>query len=190
MQKRIFDILVSCVALLFLILPLTLLYFLCFFDTRSNGIFIQDRVGQYSKTFKIHKFRTIRKDGTISSFGSFLRRFKIDELPQLWDVLIGNMTIVGPRPDVAGYYDVLQEEERNILQLKPGITSLASLKYFNEEAILRQQENPQKYNDEVIFRDKVKMNLEYYHSHSLRSDLKIVLKTIAKVMGLFSKRYS
>lgn len=184
MQKRIFDILISFIALFFLILPLILIYFFCFFDTRSSGIFIQDRIGQYGKIFKIHKFRTIKKDGRISAFGSFLRRFKIDELPQLCDVLIGNMSIVGPRPDVSGYYDLLKDEERNVLKLKPGITSLASLKYFNEEAILKQQANPQKYNDEVLFRDKVKMNLDYYYTNSILLDTKIVFKTIAKVMGI------
>jgi lipopolysaccharide/colanic/teichoic acid biosynthesis glycosyltransferase len=188
MLKRIFDILISFFALLFLILLLLLIWLLCFFDTHSNGIFVQDRIGQYGKKFKIHKFRTIRKDESISVFGSFLRRFKIDELPQLWDVLIGKMSIVGPRPDVSGYYDLLQDEERNVLKLKPGITSLASLKYFNEEAILRQQTNPQKYNDEVIFKDKVKMNLEYYHSNSILVDLKIVYLTIVKIVSSISKK--
>jgi lipopolysaccharide/colanic/teichoic acid biosynthesis glycosyltransferase len=98
------------------------------------------------------------------------------------------MSIVGPRPDVSGYYDLLQDEERNVLKLKPGITSLASLKYFNEEAILRQQTNPQKYNDEVIFKDKVKMNLEYYHSNSILVDLKIVYLTIVKIVSSISKK--
>jgi len=187
MQKRIFDILISFIALFFLISPLILIYFFCFFDTRSSGIFIQDRIGQYGKIFKIHKFRTIKKDGRISAFGSFLRRFKIDELPQLCDVLIGNMSIVGPRPDVSGYYDLLKDEERNVLKLKPGITSLASLKYFNEEAILKQQANPQKYNDEVIFKDKVKMNLEYYHNNSVLKDIKIIFRTILNFF-LFIKK--
>lgn len=190
MLKRIFDFFISFFALFLLILPLLIIWFFCSFDTHSNGIFIQDRIGKFGKPFKIHKFKTIKQNGSISVFGSFLRRFKIDELPQLWDVLIGNMSIVGPRPDVAGYYDLLQGEERNVLKLKPGITSHASLKYFNEEAILSQQANPQKYNDEVIFKDKVKMNLEYYHSNSILVDIKIVYLTIVKIVSSISKKYS
>ena len=188
MLKRTFDILISFLTLFFLILPLLLIWLLCFFDTHSNGIFVQDRVGQFGRLFKIHKFRTIKQNGDITVFGSFLRKFKIDELPQLWDVLVGNMSIVGPRPDVPGYYDLLKGEERNVLKLKPGITSLASLKYFNEEAILKQQVNPQKYNDDVIFRDKVKINLEYYYSNSILVDLEIVYKTIAKIFASISKK--
>lgn len=188
MSKRIFDFFISFFVLLFLFIPLFLIWFFCSFDTRSNGIFVQNRIGQFGESFKIHKFKTINKNGKISVFGSFLRRFKIDELPQLWDVLIGKMSIVGPRPDVSGYYDLLKGEEKNVLNLKPGITSLASLKYFNEEAILSKQVNPQKYNDEVIFKDKVKMNLEYYHSNSILLDIKIIYLTMVKIISSISKK--
>ena len=115
---------------------------------------------------------------TISWFGNFIRKTKIDELPQLFNVLIGNMSIVGPRPDVPGYYDRLQGEERKILELKPGFTSLATLKYANEEILLAQQENPLYYNDTILFPDKVKLNLDYYYNHTFFGDLKIIWKTI------------
>jgi lipopolysaccharide/colanic/teichoic acid biosynthesis glycosyltransferase len=107
-----------------------------------------------------------------------MRKHKLDELPQFFNVLIGNMSIVGPRPDIEGYYDKLEGEDRKILELKPGITSEASLKYYNEEAILEQQENPLLYNDTVIFPDKVRMNLEYYYNRSFWDDLWIIWSTV------------
>ena len=116
--------------------------------------------------------------GKISKLGAFLRKSKLDELPQFWNVLIGDMSFVGPRPDIAGYYDVLEGEDRKILLLKPGLTSLASIKYANEEEILGLQENSLLYNDTIIFPDKVKMNLDYYYNHSFLSDINIIIKTI------------
>ena len=109
----------------------------------------------------------------------FLRKSKIDELPQLLNVLFGQMSFVGPRPDIPGYYDKLVGEDRKILELKPGLTSKASLKYFNEEFLLSTQPNPLEYNDSVIFPDKVKMSLEYYYKKSFREDLKIIFKTFS-----------
>jgi lipopolysaccharide/colanic/teichoic acid biosynthesis glycosyltransferase len=148
-------------------------------DTHSNGFFIQERVGQFGKLFKIVKLRTMDiKTQSISTFGRFLRKSKIDELPQLYNVFIGEMSVVGPRPDVAGYYDILKGEARKILELKPGLTSEASLKYFDEDALLAQQEDPLLYNDTVLFPDKVRMNLEYYYNRSFLGDLKIIWKTI------------
>lgn len=182
MPKRIFDIVFSLFALILFIIPLVILFIFSSLDTNSNGIFIQERVGQFGKIFKMFKLKTIRSDASISLFGSFLRKFKIDELPQFWNVFIGDMSIVGPRPDISGYYDLLVGYERNVLKLKPGITSSASLKYVNEEAILQQQPNPLEYNDTVIFKDKVKMNLEYYHKNSLMIDLTIIFKTIKKTV--------
>lgn len=183
MLKRCFDVFFSVIALLILGAVIALLWIFCSVDTKANGIFMQDRVGQFGKLFRIYKLRTIRdSDQNISGLGSFLRKYKIDEFPQLWNVLIGNMSFVGPRPDVAGYYDLLVGEERNILKLKPGITSSASLKYVDEEYLLLQQSDPKKYNDEVLFRDKVKMNLDYYYNNSILGDIKIITKT---VFGVF-----
>lgn len=114
----------------------------------------------------------------ITFFGSFFRKYKIDELPQFFNVLIGNMSIVGPRPDIEGYYNKLVGEDRKILELKPGITSLASIKYRNEDEILEKQDYPLEYNDTIIFPDKVKMNLEYYNHQSFLVDIKIIVQTI------------
>ena len=154
------------------------LFILASLNTQSNGIFVQKRIGQFGKSFKILKFKTINTTTRkISFFGAFLRKSKLDELPQLFNVLNGDMSFVGPRPDIAGYYDNLQGEERNILMLKPGITSLASIKYRNEEQLLAQKESPLEYNDNIIFPDKVKMNLDYYYNRSFFGDLKIIIKT-------------
>ena len=114
----------------------------------------------------------------ITKLGAFLRSTSLDELPELWNVIKGEMSLVGPRPDVPGYADKLVGKDRNILKLRPGITGAASLKYANEEEILANQQNPQKYNDEVIFPDKVKVNLEYYENQSLWLDIKIIFATI------------
>lgn len=181
MNKRIFDVILSCVLLLFFAIFIGLAWIGASIDTRSNGFFIQERIGQFGKPFAIYKLKTMDKLKRISGFGYWLRKSKIDELPQLWNVLIGDMSFVGPRPDIPGYYDKLEGEERNILKLRPGITSDASLKYRNEEFLLAQQENPLRYNDEVIFPDKVKMNLEYYYNRSFLGDLRIIIKTFIRI---------
>lgn len=149
------------------------------FDTNSFGIFKQYRVGQYQKLFTIFKIKTIHpKTNKVSKVGCFLRKYKIDEFPQLFNVLIGNMSFVGPRPDIQGYYDLLVGENKKILELKPGITCEASIKYANEEDILSAVENPLLYYDEVIFPDKIKLNLEYYYKKKILLDIQIILKTI------------
>ncbi|WP_281322661.1 sugar transferase [Flavobacterium aestivum] len=181
--KRFFDILFSVLALFSLSWILLISWIIAVIDTRTNGVFNQERIGLYGKCFKIHKFRTIQKihdsgEFQISRMGRILRNFKLDELPQLFNVLKGEMSIVGPRPDISGYYDLLEGENRKILELKPGLTSLASLKYFNEDKLLENQISPLLYNDQVLFPDKVKMNLEYYYHQSFFGDLKIIIKTI------------
>lgn len=151
--------------------------------------FRQKRVGVKGKLFTILKFRTmtnnhsgstisIKGENRITPLGEKLRRYKIDELPALWNVLIGDMSFVGPRPDVPGYADALKGEHRVVLKLKPGITGPASLKYSNEEEILAQKKNPMKYNDEVIFPDKVRINLDYYYNRTFWGDIKIIFATI------------
>jgi lipopolysaccharide/colanic/teichoic acid biosynthesis glycosyltransferase len=185
MAKRIFDILFAITALLLLGWLIIICWLLATIDTKSNGLFIQKRIGQFGKPFNIFKLKSMRSHETIktiSSFGNFLRKTKIDELPQLFNVLIGNMSVVGPRPDVPGYYDKLQGEERKILELKPGLTSLATLKYANEETLLAQQQNPLHYNNTILFPDKVKLNLHYYHNHNFFGDLKIIWKTAMSLL--------
>ena len=156
----------------------------------GSFIFKQERVGQYGKIFNIYKIRTMKEsqqnniyvttanDERILPFGKWLRRTKIDEIVELVNVLKGEMSLVGPRPDVSGYADALQGSARKILELRPGITGPASLKYINEEKILAEAENPQQYNDEVIFPDKVKINLEYYNNRTFWGDICIIFKTI------------
>ena len=177
--KRIFDIIFSVIGLTSLALLIIILILVSSVDTKSFGIFYQKRIGQFGKVFQIFKIKTIsERSRKASSYGLFLRKSKLDELPQLFNILIGDMSFVGPRPDISGYYDMLQGEQRKILQLKPGLTSEASIKYSDEESILNLQENPLEYNDNVIFPDKVKMNLDYFYKQSLLVDLKIILKTV------------
>jgi lipopolysaccharide/colanic/teichoic acid biosynthesis glycosyltransferase len=183
MLKSVFDKMIAFFALIVLLPLLLLCWIITCFDTNSSGLFLQKRVGQYGKLFTIYKFRTMHvKTNHISSYGKFLRYFKIDEFPQFINILLGNMSLVGPRPDIEGYYNTLQGEARKILLLKPGLTSEAALKYCNEELLLKKQADPLKYNDEVIFPDKVKLNLDYYYYRSFLGDLKIIWKTVGVLL--------
>jgi lipopolysaccharide/colanic/teichoic acid biosynthesis glycosyltransferase len=151
-------------------------------DTQSNGFFTQERIGQHGKSFLIYKLRTLHaKTNKSTLWGRILRKTKLDEIPQILNLLKGEMTLVGPRPDVAGYADKLEGADRIILNLKPGITGLASLKYRNEEQILSQQPNPQHYNDEVIWPDKVCINIWYAQNRTLIMDLQILFYTLFPV---------
>ena len=152
-------------------------------------IFRQRRVGRGGRLFTMYKFRSmtvghggssvsVAGESRITPLGHVLRRYKLDELPELWNVLIGDMSLVGPRPDVPGYADRLTGADRDVLRLRPGITGPASLKYANEEEILALVDDPQRYNDEVIFPDKVRINLQYYRSHSLAGDIRLIFATI------------
>ncbi len=177
--KRLFDFFLSFVGLLLFGWLIFIIWILATVDTQSNGMFIQNRIGQFGKIFKIFKLKTVHpKTNAISEIGRFLRKSKLDELPQLFNVLIGDMSFVGPRPDIPGYYDQLQGENKKILELKPGLTSEASLKYFNEEQLLAQHKDALYYNDTVIFPDKVKMNLDYYYHRSFWMDIRILFDTL------------
>lgn len=158
------------------------LVFITAIDTQSNGFFKQERIGQYGKPFLIYKLRTLHlQTCKISVWGKLLRTSKLDEMPQFLNILKGEMTLVGPRPDVSGYADLLQGEDRIILTLKPGITGLASLKYRNEEQLLALQPNPQYYNDEVIWPDKVRINKWYAQNRTLVMDLQILFYTLVPI---------
>lgn len=152
-------------------------------------IFKQKRVGRNGKLFTMYKFRSmtvghggssvsVAGESRITPLGAKLRHYKLDELPELWNVLIGDMSFVGPRPDVPGYADQLKGENRDVLRLRPGITGPASLKYRNEEDLLAMQPDPQKYNDEVIFPDKVRINLYYLHNYSFVKDIQMIFCTV------------
>lgn len=179
--KRVFDIVLAILSLLFCIWIIILCIFVASIDTKSFGLFFQQRIGQFGKPFQIFKIKTLN-DSTkqVSAVGFFLRKTKLDELPQLFNILLGQMSFVGPRPDIPGYYDKLIGEDRKILELKPGLTSEASIKYAQEEEILAQVKNPLEYNDTVIFPDKVKMNLEYYYNRSFLVDLRLILRTVLR----------
>lgn len=190
MTKRLFDFCSSLTGLIVLMPILIIISITIKISSSGPVIFSQKRVGRDGELFTLIKFRsmtvkqesnstaTARGDVRITKIGAFLRKYKLDELPELWNVVKGEMSLVGPRPDVPGYADKLVGKDRNILKLRPGITGAASLKYANEEEILANQQNPQKYNDEVIFPDKVKVNLEYYENQSLWLDIKIIFATI------------
>jgi lipopolysaccharide/colanic/teichoic acid biosynthesis glycosyltransferase len=183
MIKRFFDIIFSLFTLLFFFWVVCIAWLLAAIDTHTNGIFIQERIGQFGNPFKIYKLRTIQVSPSsgnprISKIGKFLRSYKLDELPQFLNVLKGEMSIVGPRPDLPGYYDLLQGENRKILELKPGLTSPAALKYSAEEQLLEKQDLPLLYNNNSIFPDKVQLNLDYYYNRSFWGDIVLILKTV------------
>jgi lipopolysaccharide/colanic/teichoic acid biosynthesis glycosyltransferase len=186
--KRSFDVILSLIGL-FLSWPIILIaWIVATIETKSNGMFSQIRIGENGKPFKIYKIKTMTSskgttittvnDNRITKYGKIFRKYKIDELPQLWNVLIGDMSFVGPRPDVSGYADKLEGKDRIVLSIKPGITGPASLKYKNEEEILAKVDNPIEYNDKVIWPDKVKINKEYIKNWSLKKDLEYIKKTI------------
>ncbi|MDE6157708.1 MAG: sugar transferase [Muribaculaceae bacterium] len=152
-------------------------------------IFTQKRVGRNGRLFTMYKFRSmtvghggssvsVAGESRITPLGATLRHYKLDELPELWNVLIGDMSFVGPRPDVPGYADMLKGKDRDVLKLRPGITGPASLKYRDEEDLLARQPDPQKYNDEVIFPDKVRINLYYLNHYSFITDIRMILCTV------------
>jgi lipopolysaccharide/colanic/teichoic acid biosynthesis glycosyltransferase len=187
--KRLFDISASLFGLIFFS-PLFLLIAILI-KVRMPGpvLFIQNRVGRDAKLFRMVKFRTmkvhhsgnsvsVKGEARITPLGAFLRRYKLDELPELWNVFKGDMSFVGPRPDVPGYADKLQGEDRLMLSLRPGITGPASLKYSNEEELLANQPDPLRYNDEVLFPDKVRINLNYIKNRSFWLDIKIIVYTL------------
>jgi len=187
--KRIFDFTLALIGLI-LTWPIILIaWIIASIETKSNGFFLQKRVGENGKLFTIIKIKTMypdkkgtsittANDSRITKSGKFFRKYKIDELPQLINVLKGDMSFVGPRPDVPGYADRLKGEDRIILSIKPGITGPATLKYKNEEEILANVEDPIKYNDEIIWPDKVKINKEYIKNWSLKKDIEYIIKTI------------
>ena len=192
-MKVMFDYFFAIVGL-FVSLPLLIIIGISIKLTSKGPIFYtQERIGRNGIIFTIIKFRsmttehgdnntiTVGGDLRITSLGRFLRKYKLDELPELLNILKGEMSFVGPRPDLPGYADKLRGETRKILALKPGITSQASLKYANEEEILAKQDDPINYNNEVIYPDKIKMNLDYYYNHNLWIDIKIIFATIFRM---------
>lgn len=203
-MKFIFDRIVSLIGLL-LLLPLLVIVTVLVKIKMPDGpvLFVQKRVGKKGKLFDCHKFRsmTVNHNGStvsvagdrrITPFGAKLRHYKLDELPELWDVFIGNMSFVGPRPDVPGYADKLAGKDKDLLKLRPGITGPATLKYRLEDEMIAEyvakkqkegdtrlaQEIAEEYNDTVIFPDKVRLNCYYCHNYSFMMDIKIIIATV------------
>ncbi|MEN8952617.1 sugar transferase [Planktotalea arctica] len=189
--KRSFDLLGAIVGLAVFWWLIAICWIIASVDTQSNGMFTQKRIGRHGKPFSIYKVKTMRNPisaerssitvaGTaeITKSGRTMRRLKLDELPQFWNVLCGHMSFVGPRPDVAGYADLLTGEDRIILSVRPGITGPASLQFRNEEELLFRQEDPIAYNQDVIWPKKVAINRVYAETYGFRGDIKYILQTI------------
>lgn len=188
--KRAFDLLVSTLGLLFFGWLILFSFVAATIDTGSNGFFRQIRIGRYGKPFRVFKLKTMRhsddittsvttkNDPRITRLGRFFRRTKLDELPQLINVFLGQMSLVGPRPDVPGFADKLEGEDRLILTVRPGITGPATLKYRNEEELLAEQPDPETYNRDIIFVDKVRLNREYVQTYSFAKDIGYIVETV------------
>lgn len=199
--KFIFDRLISIIGLLCLWPVLIVISILIRIKMSGGSVFfIQKRVGKNGKLFKIIKFRSmtvghsassvsVAGESRITPLGAKLRKYKLDELPELWNVLKGDMSFVGPRPDVPGYADKLQGDDCEVLKLRPGITGPASLKYRNEEELLAKVDNPQKYNDEVIYPDKVRINRYYLHNYSFWKDIMIIFCTVLGCKMKYNNEY-
>ena len=194
MAKRLFDIVSSGIGLLCLAPVFVIMAIWIKLDSRGPVFYRQTRVGRYGRDFRIFKFRSMRvgsdkgrqitvgeRDPRITRSGYFIRRYKIDELPQLINVFLGDMSVVGPRPEVRKYVDLYSEEQRKVFQVRPGITDLASIKYRNENELLSQVDDPDTYYIDVIMPDKLAINLEYIRHQSFMGDIKIIFNTLFKI---------
>jgi len=185
--KRAFDMIAASACLLLLWPVIAIAALLARRDTGASGLFHQTRIGRHGRPFTLHKIRTMRNvagssvttvgDARITRLGRHFRRWKIDELPQLWNILRGDMSFVGPRPDVPGFADRLKGDDRIILLLRPGITGPATLKYRDEEALLAAMDDPERFNAEAIWPDKVAINRAYVENYSFATDLMLIWLT-------------
>ena len=196
MLKRLFDLIFSILGLMFLS-PLFLIFsILILIDSKGNVFYIQQRVGKNSKDFKLFKFRTMAEnsdkaglltigndDNRITNIGSWLRRYKLDELPQLINIFIGDMSFVGPRPEVRKYVDLYNYGQLKVLAIKPGLTDYASLKYINESEILASYSDPEKAYIDKIMPEKLALNLQYIKQQSFLTDIKILAKTVVGIIN-------
>ena len=193
-MKRIFDILFSFTGIIILSPVFIIISFLIIIDSRGGIFYKQIRVGKNNIDFRLYKFRSMKpgsskaglltvggKDSRISRVGYFLRKHKLDELPQLFNILKGDMSFVGPRPEVRKYVELYNENQKRVLNAKPGLSDYASLKYINENEILGKAENPEKLYIEEIMPAKLKLNLKYISEKGFITDVKIILKTIKRI---------
>jgi lipopolysaccharide/colanic/teichoic acid biosynthesis glycosyltransferase len=195
-MKRLFDIILSSLGLLILSPIFAIVAIWIKLDSYGPIFYRQVRVGRYNQDFRIYKFRSMRvgsdkgslvtiggRDPRITTSGYFIRKFKIDELPQLINVLIGDMSLVGPRPEVRHYVNYWTPEQMHVLDVRPGITDPASIKFRNENELLEKAENPEKYYIEVIMQEKIRLYLEYVNQHNLFYDLKIIFQTFWAIIA-------
>lgn len=194
-MKRIFDIILSLFGI-FLLLPFYIIIaVLISSDSKGGVIYRQERTGRYGKTFKVLKFRTMRpdsfnkgaltvgsRDPRITNIGYYLRKYKLDELPQLFNVLFGDMSFVGPRPEVKKYTDLYTEKQRQVLNVRPGITDYASIKFRNENDLLSEAEDPEKLYIEKIMPEKLNLNLKYINDNNVFKDIKIIFDTFYAII--------
>ena len=189
-MTRFFDILFSLLGLVILFPLLLIIYLLVVLESRGGGFYIQNRVGRDGKDFKLYKFRSMHvgadkkgmitvgsRDPRMTKMGVFIRRFKLDELPQLFNVLKGDMSLVGPRPEIRYYVDMYTPEQRKVLTVKPGITDYASIEYVDENTILGGAADPQKAYVEEIMPDKIRLNMKYIENQSLKEYFKVITIT-------------
>ena len=189
-MKRVFDIIASGLGLIVLSPLFLLLAVWIKLDSKGPVFYRQVRVGRYNRDFRIFKFRSMRvgsdkgslvtiggHDPRVTRSGYFIRKFKFDELPQLINVLVGDMSLVGPRPEVRHYVDYWTEEQMHVLDVRPGITDPASIKFRNENELMEKAEDPEKYYIEVIMQEKIRLYLEYVQNHSFLYDLGLIFKT-------------
>ena len=196
MLKRLFDIVCSFIGILILS-PFFLLIILLVIITSGLPVFyLQSRVGLNNIDFKLFKFRTMKlnadkqglltvggRDPRITSIGYYLRKFKLDELPQLFNVLFGSMSLVGPRPEVRKYVDMYNTEQKKVLNVKPGITDYASIEYINENELLAKSNDPEQTYIKEVMPAKLDLNIKYIHDAGLMTDLKIIFRTLGKIVG-------
>jgi lipopolysaccharide/colanic/teichoic acid biosynthesis glycosyltransferase len=195
MIKRLFDLFWSITGIIVLLPIFVLISVIIKFDSKGPVFFLQNRVGRNNKDFKLVKFRTMyvnsdkkgeitigANDSRITKTGTFLRKYKLDELPQLFNVLYGNMSLVGPRPEVRTYVDLYSAEQLKVLDVLPGITDYASIEYANENELLAKAKNPEQFYKEVVMPDKLKLNMKYINEVGLFTDLKIIFKTLIRII--------
>ena len=192
---RFFDTLFSIIGLVLLSPLFTVLYFLIRIESQGGGFYSQERIGKNGKPFKLFKFRSMRigsdkkglitigeKDNRITKTGFILRKYKLDELPQLWNVFIGDMSLVGPRPEVKKYTDLYTEEQKQVLQVRPGITDWASIKYVDENKILGESKDPDDAYVNLIMPNKIKLNMVYIQHQTLGEYFKIIFTTFKEIV--------
>jgi len=179
--KRLLDVLLSLILIPTLLLPVSILIILATIDTKIFGLFFQNRVGQYGKGFTIYKIRTYNRNGEVSKFSKKIRKYKLDEIPQILNILLGQMSFVGPRPDVLEVMSTLSKSDQVILSIKPGLTGPASLHYFNEEALLAEQEDPISYTNQILTPKKNAINKDYIKNYHIFNDVNYIYKTTLHV---------